>query len=729
MFAVPSLEDCAPPVHQIGGTSHLRWYDHWSQLLLHLAWCAHWFNPVVWFSLRRLRADRELAADEWVLRHLTGERSLAYGETLFKTVANRSAVGFSFQQGLVGISEDGAQMKQRLQRITSFLPRRQVYGSLAGLAALLLLGTVVLGQGSSTHDINEATHPALSPAPALPQQLTVTPKTEKTFAAGEGIEIRQITGTNVNFEIGGTYRVKGVCRQHTLKNATLYLGNTADAGADAIVPALGTSLSKPLPPGSTEFDFTFQLLRPGVVHVTVYDLDNPDKKDNAYAGVVLGTVAVPTVAVENAVGPTKPAPPTAQDTPQNVVVGVGSVRDPAALPAQTSVQAAAQPAEPARAIHVHGMVSTADGAPIGVNVAKIHLAMTFGASGMRYYNSGPDSPNPDGTLNNMQIPSDATDVIIGVSREGYAPAFAGPFSAPLEEKLKDLHLTLSVGYDAAIQTVNEAGQPIVGARLEVNYALPVEVGSLAAATDTSGSATLKRLGEAPLDIRVRADGYQADEIQLERLDSAKPYQWTLKKAQPLAGYVIAAASGRPILGAKIRMAAVRGPHVQTCADASTAPLLATTNAQGMFTLTSMRPDSQYYLFVAAPGYGGVLLPQVNAGQPKLKVALGPELSVRGHLRHISPTSINAYDGTFTFGYDQFFDIGGSVYAVGQQAIVKPVNGQADFAIGSLYNNSLLIIADGKETKLEAKDLPKSDLLIDLAEKAPAPAATSAVTPP
>jgi beta-lactamase regulating signal transducer with metallopeptidase domain len=291
--------------------AHLRWYDHWSQLLLHLAWCAHWFNPVVWFSLRRLRADRELAADDWVLRHLTGERSLAYGETLFKTVANRPAVGFSFQQGLVGISEDGAQMKQRLQRITAFLPRRQVYGSLAGLAALLLLGTVVLGQGSSTHDTGETTHPAPSPAPVLAHQLTIKPEIKKTFVAGEGIDIRQITGTNASFQVGGTYRVTGVCRQHTLKNATLYLGNTADAGADAIVPALGTSLSKPLPPGSTEFDFTFQLLRPGVVHVTVYDLDNPDKKDNAYAGVELGTVAVPAVAVENAVGPTKPAPPTA----------------------------------------------------------------------------------------------------------------------------------------------------------------------------------------------------------------------------------------------------------------------------------------------------------------------------------------------------------------------------------------------------------------------------------
>lgn len=127
-------------------------------------------------------------------------------------------------------------------------------------------------------------------SPTLQHTLTVTPEIKRAFHAGDTIEIRSVTGTAPKFQVGGTYRVKGICRQQTLKNATLYLGNTAESGSDAIVADAGSSLSKPLPNGTTEFDITFTLLRPGLLHVTIYDLDNQDKNDNAYAGVYLGDV-------------------------------------------------------------------------------------------------------------------------------------------------------------------------------------------------------------------------------------------------------------------------------------------------------------------------------------------------------------------------------------------------------------------------------------------------------
>ena len=127
-------------------------------------------------------------------------------------------------------------------------------------------------------------------SPTLQHTLTVTPEIKRAFHAGDTIEIRSVTGTAPKFQTGGTYRVKGICRQQTLKHATLYLGNTAESGSDAIVANGGSSLSKPLPNGTTEFDITFTLLRPGLLHVTIYDLDNHDKNDNAYAGVYLGDV-------------------------------------------------------------------------------------------------------------------------------------------------------------------------------------------------------------------------------------------------------------------------------------------------------------------------------------------------------------------------------------------------------------------------------------------------------
>jgi hypothetical protein len=120
--------------------------------------------------------------------------------------------------------------------------------------------------------------------------LTVIPEIKKAFPSGDAIKIRSVTGTAPKFQTGGTYRVVGTCRQQTLKNAILYLGNTAEAGSDAIAASAGSSLSKALRNGTTEFDITFTLLRPGLLHVTIYDLDNHDKNDNAYAGIYLGDV-------------------------------------------------------------------------------------------------------------------------------------------------------------------------------------------------------------------------------------------------------------------------------------------------------------------------------------------------------------------------------------------------------------------------------------------------------
>jgi hypothetical protein len=129
-------------------------------------------------------------------------------------------------------------------------------------------------------------------SPALKYNLSVTPEIKRAFRSGDSIEIRSITGTTPKFQTGGTYRVIGTCRQQTLKNAILYLGNTGKPGSEAIVADAGSSLSKTLPNGTTSFDITFTVLRPGLLHVTIYDMDNHDKNDNAYAGTYLGEVVL-----------------------------------------------------------------------------------------------------------------------------------------------------------------------------------------------------------------------------------------------------------------------------------------------------------------------------------------------------------------------------------------------------------------------------------------------------
>lgn len=129
---------------------------------------------------------------------------------------------------------------------------------------------------------------ALAETPDLPIKIAVTPEIKKAFEGSDVIEIREVSGTAAKFQVGGTYRIVGVCRQQTFKSAMLYIGNTAEPGAAAITALDGSSLSKTCGPGMTEFDVTFTLLRPGLLHATVYDMNRVH--DNAYAGVYLGDV-------------------------------------------------------------------------------------------------------------------------------------------------------------------------------------------------------------------------------------------------------------------------------------------------------------------------------------------------------------------------------------------------------------------------------------------------------
>ncbi len=127
----------------------------------------------------------------------------------------------------------------------------------------------------------------------LPYTLNVTPEIKKAFQGTDSIEVRAVIGSASRFEVGGTYRVVGVCRQEAIHNAVLYVGNTATSGSAAITTPAGSSLTKKCDSGLTPFDVTFTLLRPGLLHITIYDLDNANEDSNVYAGIYLGEAVSP----------------------------------------------------------------------------------------------------------------------------------------------------------------------------------------------------------------------------------------------------------------------------------------------------------------------------------------------------------------------------------------------------------------------------------------------------
>jgi beta-lactamase regulating signal transducer with metallopeptidase domain len=66
-------------LHELG---HLKRHDIWLGWLTSILQALHWFNPLVWLAFYRMRVDRELACDAFVLDHTQADESRNYGRTI-----------------------------------------------------------------------------------------------------------------------------------------------------------------------------------------------------------------------------------------------------------------------------------------------------------------------------------------------------------------------------------------------------------------------------------------------------------------------------------------------------------------------------------------------------------------------------------------------------------------------------------------------------------------------
>lgn len=66
-------------VHEL---THYKRRDIWLKTLALLVNIVHWFNPVMWYMVRMVERDTELACDEAALRRLPPEEHALYGRTI-----------------------------------------------------------------------------------------------------------------------------------------------------------------------------------------------------------------------------------------------------------------------------------------------------------------------------------------------------------------------------------------------------------------------------------------------------------------------------------------------------------------------------------------------------------------------------------------------------------------------------------------------------------------------
>lgn len=144
------------PIHLISDSSpkdirymllhELQHYRHKDALvndIMNIAGIVYWFNPFVWYALREIRNDREVACDTSVLQMLAEDAYEDYGHTLLNFTEKISLTPFPFATGISGSMR---QMTVRILNIANYRPvsfHQKIRGVLACAAiTVLLLGTV-----------------------------------------------------------------------------------------------------------------------------------------------------------------------------------------------------------------------------------------------------------------------------------------------------------------------------------------------------------------------------------------------------------------------------------------------------------------------------------------------------------------------------------------------------------------------------------------------------------
>lgn len=120
---------------------HYRHKDAIANYLMNFAGVLYWFNPFVWYSLKEMKNDREVACDTSVLKLLDEDDYKDYGNTLINFAEKVSLTPFPFATGISGSMK---QMQKRVINIANYHPasfRKKLHSTLAYIMiAIFLLG-------------------------------------------------------------------------------------------------------------------------------------------------------------------------------------------------------------------------------------------------------------------------------------------------------------------------------------------------------------------------------------------------------------------------------------------------------------------------------------------------------------------------------------------------------------------------------------------------------------
>lgn len=95
--------------------AHLVRGDLWTNWLLLTARVLHWFNPIAWWTVREMQAEREAACDELALASFGQVERRAYAATILDLAATLAPS--SIAPGMIGLFSSTCRLKRRVERL------------------------------------------------------------------------------------------------------------------------------------------------------------------------------------------------------------------------------------------------------------------------------------------------------------------------------------------------------------------------------------------------------------------------------------------------------------------------------------------------------------------------------------------------------------------------------------------------------------------------------------
>lgn len=132
---------------------HIKHLDNLINYLFILAGTLYWFNPLVWYALKEIRNEREIACDCSVLQMLQASDYQDYGHTLINFAEKLSLTPFPFTTSMGG---DMKQITKRIINIASYTPA-SLSKRIKGMMTYILLASLLF-KFAPTFSIYAATH-------------------------------------------------------------------------------------------------------------------------------------------------------------------------------------------------------------------------------------------------------------------------------------------------------------------------------------------------------------------------------------------------------------------------------------------------------------------------------------------------------------------------------------------------------------------------------------------